>query len=142
MAHGLEIRVPLLDRRIMEIAGKLDINLLLPRSGPPKYILRLLAEHLGAPTEVTRGPKRGFNFPIARLLRCDLAKLGERMLVEQADVVSPYLKPDAVRQLWREHQSGTADHAFALWPILTLAVWRGGLGRPERVAAGAAMAVA
>lgn len=138
MAHSLEVRVPLLDRRIMDIAGKLDIDLLLPRGGPPKYILRLLAERLGAPAEVSRGPKKGFNFPIARLLRRDLEKLADRMLAQDADIVSPYLKPDAVRQLWREHRSGRADHAFALWPILTLAVWLGGLARPERTATAAA----
>jgi asparagine synthase (glutamine-hydrolysing) len=142
MAHGLEIRVPLLDRRIMDIAGKLDIDLLVPRGGPPKYILRLLAERLGAPTELTSAPKKGFNFPIARLLRRDLSKLAERMLAEDADVVSPYLKPDAVRQLWREHHAGSADHAYALWPILTLAVWRSGLARPERTVACAAEAAA
>ena len=142
MAHSLEIRVPLLDRRIMDIAGKLNIDLLVPRGGPPKYILRLLAERLGAPTELTSAPKKGFNFPIARLLRRDLSKLAERTLVEDADVVSPYLKPDAVRQLWREHRAGSADHAYALWPILTLAVWRSGLARPERTVGCAAEAAA
>ena len=142
MAHSLEIRVPLLDRRIMEIAGKLDTDLLLPRRDPPKYILRRLAERLGAPVSVTTAPKKGFNYPIARLLRRDLHILAERTLDKEADIVAPYLKPDAVRHLWREHKSGSADHAFALWPILTLAVWRGGFARPERVAPGAAMAVA
>jgi asparagine synthase (glutamine-hydrolysing) len=142
MAHSLEIRVPLLDRRIMDIAGKLDIDLLVPRGRPPKYILRLLAERLGAPTELTSAPKKGFNFPIAHLLRRDLSKLAERTLAKDADVVSPYLKPDAVRNLWREHQAGSADHAYALWPILTLAVWRSGLARPERTIARAAEAAA
>jgi len=135
MAHSLEIRVPLLDRRVMDLAGKLDVDLLLPRKGLPKQILRLAAERQGAPAEVTRGRKRGFNVPIARLLRRDLKELAERMLARDADVLSPYLKPDAMRHLWQEHQSGRADHAFALWPILTLAVWRGGLARPEQAGA-------
>jgi asparagine synthase (glutamine-hydrolysing) len=135
MAHGLEIRVPLLDRRVMDLAGKLSVDLLLPRRGRPKHILRLLAERLGAPAQVTRAPKRGFNFPIARLLRRDLSRLAEHMLAHNADVLAPYLKPEVIRRMWQEHQSGRADHAFALWPILTIAVWRGGLARPEGLVA-------
>src|SRR6202012_3129201 len=51
MAHSLEVRVPILDRRIMDIAGKMDISLLNPSPrGPSKYVLRKLAERLGMPS--------------------------------------------------------------------------------------------
>jgi asparagine synthase (glutamine-hydrolysing) len=127
MAHGLEIRVPLLDRRMMNLAGRIDVRLLHPRLGPPKYLLRTLARQLGAPGEVTQARKRGFNVPIVRLLRRELRPLGDDVLDRQADVLSPYLSPDGVRELWREHRNGHIDHAFALWPILTLATWQAGL---------------
>lgn len=134
MAHSLEVRVPLLDRRIMDLAGKLSADLLVPRKGPTKYVLRLLAERLGAPDGVTKGKKRGFNFPISRLLRRDLGQLAENMLSRNADVLAPYVNADAVRRLWEEHRDGDADHAFALWPILTVGVWRSGLARPDKSA--------
>jgi asparagine synthase (glutamine-hydrolysing) len=73
-----------------------------------------------------RARKKGFNMPIARLLRRELRPLGDDVLDRQADVLSPYLSPDGVRALWQEHREGRIDHAFALWPILTLATWRAG----------------
>src|SRR5262249_44746173 len=37
MAHALEVRVPLLDRRVMDLAGRIDTSLMLPKSGQPKH---------------------------------------------------------------------------------------------------------
>jgi asparagine synthase (glutamine-hydrolysing) len=132
MAHSLEVRVPLLDRRVMDLAGTIDVRLLNPApNGPPKLVLRKLAERLGVPKSVVAARKRGFNVPIARLLRDKLQPLGNELLDRNADVLAPYLKPDSVRGLWRAHRDREADNAFALWPVLTLATWQAGLGRPE-----------
>lgn len=126
MAHGLEVRVPLLDRRIMDLAGRLSINLLNPPGGPPKRVLRDLAKAMGAPPALTAGRKRGFNVPIARLLRRDLRTLCDRLFGHDADLLAPFLRADGLRRLWIAHRDGEADHAFALWPLLTLAAYRSG----------------
>jgi asparagine synthase (glutamine-hydrolysing) len=131
MAHSLEVRVPLLDRRVMELAGRLSLRLLNPRCGPPKRLLRVLAQRLGAPPSVTKARKKGFNVPIARLLRHELRPIGDLVLDRNADILSPYLKPDVVRGMWRAHRDRQANHAFALWPMLTLAAWLGDLARPQ-----------
>jgi len=142
MAHSLEVRVPLLDRRVMELAGRISARLLHPSLKQPKYLLRRLAERLGTPHDVATARKRGFNVPISRLLRGPLRSLADRVLDDDADVLAPYLRPDEVRALWRSHRDRKADHAFALWPVLTLATWRAGLSRPERsFAAGEARAL-
>jgi asparagine synthase (glutamine-hydrolysing) len=135
MAHSLEVRVPLLDRRIMELAGRMAVQLLNPRGGAPKHLLRVLARRLGAPPEVTTERKHGFNVPIARLLRNDLQPLADQILDRDADVLTPYLVADGVRALWRAHRDQKANNAYALWPILTLGTWRAGLARPEKVPA-------
>jgi asparagine synthase (glutamine-hydrolysing) len=133
MAHGLEVRVPLLDRRLMELAGRIDVSLMNPApNGPPKYILRRLANRLGIPAAVADAPKKGFNVPIARLMRRDLLPLCEQVLDRHADVLAPYLRPEVIQGLWRAHRDGTSNNAFALWPILTLATWKAGLARPCR----------
>jgi asparagine synthase (glutamine-hydrolysing) len=116
----------------MDLAGRINIRLLNSWTGSPKNVLRVLAARLGAPSEVTIARKKGFNFPIARLLRRELAPLANRILERQADVLSPYLQPDGVRELWRAHRDKRANNAFALWPILTLAVWRAALAEPHR----------
>jgi len=132
MANGLEVRVPLLDRRIMDLAGAMDLRLLNPApKGPPKLVLRKLAERLGVPQTVAAAAKRGFNIPNSRLLRRELAPLGEDLLNDNADVLAPYLKPDALRRLWRAHRDREANNGFALWPVLTLATWVSGRARRQ-----------
>lgn len=142
MAHALEVRVPLLDRRVMDLAGRIDTSLMLPPNGKPKHVLRRLATKLGAPEAVTDGAKKGFNTPIAALMRQQLARLGDQLLDRNADILSPYLRADAVRKLWRDHRDSRANHAYALWPILTLAAWRAGEGRPLNLAEPRAASVA
>ncbi|MGL9616740.1 asparagine synthase (glutamine-hydrolyzing) [Bradyrhizobium sp. U531] len=131
MAHSLEVRVPILDRRVMDLAGTIDTALLNPwPKGAPKYVLRKLAERLGMPHDAAWSRKRGFNVPIAQLMRGGLRTICARVLDRDADVFAPFLKPDAIRLLWKEHLDRRADNAFALWPILTMGIWLLGLACP------------
>jgi asparagine synthase (glutamine-hydrolysing) len=126
MAHSLEVRVPFLDVRMMEFASRLHVSLLSPLLGPNKFVLRQAAARWGVPGSITKLPKRGFNIPVAALLRTSLKEIGEFLLGREADVFSPYLRPDTVRAVWNEHQECHANHGYLLWSLLTLAVWRAG----------------
>jgi asparagine synthase (glutamine-hydrolysing) len=123
MAHGLEVRVPLLDRRIMEFAGRIDASLLLSVKGDSKRVLRAAAKRLGAPETVVPATKRGFNTPLARFLRADLRPLAEDCFDKAVDRLAPWLEPNAVRRLWREHRDAIVNHDYTLWPILNLSLW-------------------
>ena len=95
---------------------------------PPLHssvLLRRAAERFGAPSSVLVARKKGFNVPIARMLRDVLAPLGDLWLDRNPDILSPYLAAGAVRKLWREHLHRQANDAFAIWPILILAEWLG-----------------
>jgi asparagine synthase (glutamine-hydrolysing) len=124
MAAGLEVRVPFLDRRVMDFAGKLHSSLLIPWMGSDKHILRAAAARLGAPAAISGGRKRGFQVPVAKLLRTGLRGLGEELLVNRAEDLAPLLNPVAVCRHWRDHCSGAANHGYGLWALLTLASWR------------------
>lgn len=124
MAHGLEIRVPFLERPVMECAGSIAPGLLAPLLGPTKGVLRDLARSLGMPEALVAQRKRGFNVPIARLLRHDLSPLADRYLDADADLFAPLLSPDGVRRLWREHRDMRADHSYTLWALLVNGVAR------------------
>jgi len=124
MANGLEIRVPFLDRRIMEFAGKLHPHLLVPLLGKGKPLLRAALGPTDFMPKLNNLPKRGFNVPVAFLLRSHLKRLGEMLLDRDADILSPELNPDGIRRLWREHQERKANNGYPLWALLTLAVWR------------------
>lgn len=123
MAHGVEVRVPFLDRRIMDYAGTLDHKLLTPMRGPDKKILRELLSYLGAPAKIARHPKKGFNIPVAKMLREELSDLCEKYLIERGDHFIPYFRPDGISTLWYEHKNKKADHGYTLWTLLVLGLW-------------------
>jgi asparagine synthase (glutamine-hydrolysing) len=124
MAHSLELRVPFLDRRIMDFAGRCHADLLLSRQGEKKALLRRLARRLKAPSAVTEGAKRGFNAPLAGLLRHELRSTAERIFEREADALAPFIVPDEARRLWREHAESRRDHSYAIWPILHFGISR------------------
>lgn len=123
MAHSLEIRVPFLDRRVMDLAGTISAELLTPWRGPGKRVLRGLLERLRAPSRIAAGRKRGFQVPLARVLRRELRPLGDALLVREPDLFEPLLEPAALRRLWVEHVEGHRNHAYTLWAILIFGAW-------------------
>ena len=124
MAHGLEVRVPFLQPAVIDFACSLSDSLLYPRSGPPKRLLREALRRFGGVPEVVSGAKKGFNVPVASFLRGDLRALGDRLLLREADRLRQWFDPLALKALWDAHQAREANHGFALWAILTFAVWR------------------
>lgn len=78
MAHGLEIRVPFLDRRLLDAVHSLPGAVRLPPRAPGKHLLRSAQGDLLRP-EVTNRPKTGFTLPLARWMlgplrsRCELS---------------------------------------------------------------------
>jgi asparagine synthase (glutamine-hydrolysing) len=124
MANSVEIRVPFLDRRIMELSGGCHLDLIVQPDGPTKPLLRKALRDRGASPAIWNAPKRGFNNPLSGLLRGALRPLAETIFENSPDLFTPYLEPDAVRALWREHANRKTNHAYALWPLLTFALWR------------------
>ncbi len=124
MANGVEIRVPFLDRRIMELSGGCHLDLIVQPGGPTKPVLRKALRDEGAAETIWAAPKRGFNNPLSGLLRGALRPLSQTIFENSPDLFAPWLQPDAVRALWREHANRKTNHAYALWPLLTFALWR------------------
>ncbi len=123
MAHGLEIRVPFLSRAVMDLAGSIDAAVLYPRGGPPKAPLRRALAGMGLPSAITDGRKKGFNIPVNRFLRGPLRPLCEDLLDRRADALYPWLQPEVVRRLWRQHRDRQRRWGYCLWTILTFATW-------------------
>lgn len=124
MAHGLEVRVPFLDRRIMDFAGRLAPALISSNClVKPKKFLRAAVSRLGCPPEIAKRRKTGFNVPAASLLRNELRPLAAQLFERRADAFAPYLDPGEVTATWQSHRDGRADHGYLLWALLTLGLW-------------------
>jgi asparagine synthase (glutamine-hydrolysing) len=121
MAVSLEARSPFLDRRVLELAFSLPLDMRI-RGRHKKYIVRrLLRDYL--PVELIERPKRGFTAPVAYWLRTDLRGELEDRLSEETVAKRGFFDPNRVRTLVREHLEGTHDHAQLLWALLALEWW-------------------
>jgi asparagine synthase (glutamine-hydrolysing) len=119
MAHSLEVRSPLLDHRVVELALGLDPALKY-RDGVGKWALRRLVERR-LPAEVVNAPKSGFEPPIGTWLRSSLRPWAGALL-DQTDPLDGLIDLAPVRAAWRSHQKGN-DQSYRLWTVLMLLAW-------------------
>ena len=120
MAPALEVRVPLLDHRVVEFAWRLSRGMKI-RGGTGKWALRqVLARHV--PRELVERPKQGFSVPLASWLRGPLRDWAEDLL-DPAQLGAP-LAPGPIRRMWDAHLSGHRNFAYGLWNILMFEAWR------------------
>jgi len=125
MACSVEVRVPFLDRELVEfVAWNVPPQLKLKGSIFPttKHIFRKGMQGL-VPTEVLRQPKAGFAAPTAYWLANDLKEMTDDLLADSRTISRGWFRPEAVRKLVREHRTGKADWSMQLWQLLTLELW-------------------
>jgi asparagine synthase (glutamine-hydrolysing) len=139
MQHSLEVRCPLLDRRIVELAFSIPASrkFSLRESKP---LLRQLARNR-LPAELLSLPKRGFSAPIGRWIASTHAHDFRDDVLSPGSAVSGLVDVDVVRRMFHEHTSGAKDHAYALWTIWMLERWNRLRVRPEPQLAQAHMVV-
>ncbi len=122
MAVGLEIRVPLLDKRIVEYTSSLPEDLKY-RNGTGKYLLKkLLARYL--PAELFERPKMGFGVPIDTWFRSDLKSLLLDYLSSERLKNEGLFDYVFVEEKIKEHLSGDFNHQYRLWSLLMWEMWR------------------
>ena len=120
MAVALEVRCPLLDRAVADLAGHVPPHLLMPRNRPKGLLRRLAAEFL--PDDVVRRPKRGFAVPIGHWMRAELKDPLADHLASPA-LASLGVDTAVARGVFDEHQSGRADRTHRLFSLLQLAIF-------------------
>lgn len=124
MAHSLEVRVPFLDKRIMDFAGSLDRRLLLSSTGETKRILRETLVRSGGPETIVKKAKRGFNFPVTALLATELNGLAKYFFEDHPDIYAPMLDPQELKKMWREQEAQQINRSYFLWSMLIFGIWK------------------
>jgi asparagine synthase (glutamine-hydrolysing) len=121
MACSLEVRVPLLDHRVVELATSLPMHLKLRRV-TTKYVLkRALAGVL--PRDIVERPKKGFGIPLGRWFRGELAPMLRDVCAPEVIRRAGLFRPEAVGRLLAEHAERRHDHRKKLYTLLAFQLW-------------------
>jgi asparagine synthase (glutamine-hydrolysing) len=122
MRHALEIRVPLLDHKLVEYVMGLSDEARRGHGGPKA----LLAERLAGvvPADLIRQPKRGFVLPFAAWMRSALRPYCEERLLGGALTRRAGMDGTAIDALWSGFLAGRRDVTWSrLWTLVALSAW-------------------
>lgn len=121
MAASLEVRVPLLDHELVELAASIPARLKL-RGFTRKYILKRAVEPL-LPRGIIHRKKAGFTAPLRAWLRRDLSEMVEDLLSTERVRARNYFNPSEVRRLIDDNNSGKEDNSLKILQLLVLELW-------------------
>ncbi len=123
MSHGLEVRCPFLDHRLVEFCCALPPRLKL-RGGRGKWLLRRAARGL-VPALARRRRKSGFNAPVAHWLAGPWREVAEEALRDSNLGAGSVVDAAEARRLLEAHVRGLANHGYLLFALVMLGLWLG-----------------
>ena len=121
MATSLEVRVPLLDHKLIDFVTKVPASLKLAGT-ETKHLLRRVARDL-IPAEILDRPKQGFGIPLEQWINEQLRDQIRETLREPRTRQRGYVNSAYVDLILDEHHKGRRDHSFPLWGLLILELW-------------------
>lgn len=121
MAASLELRVPMLDHRVVEFSWRLPQHLRFDGVDGKVLLRRLLYQHV--PRQLVERPKHGFEIPLNSWLRNPLRDWMIDLLDPGGLARDGFMDVSAVTNLVGEHLTGRGDHGYALWPALMFQAW-------------------
>jgi len=121
MAHSLEVRAPLLDHNLVELAARMPTRFKV-NSKAGKLIFRDVVKPQ-LPAATVRKGKQGFSVPLRDWFRGELSGTVRDYLLADGQLPDNVFQLQHVEKVLHEHQSGRADHANKIWLLLAYASW-------------------
>jgi asparagine synthase (glutamine-hydrolysing) len=121
MAVGLEMRVPLLDLEVIEVALNLPIHLRREGSHAKVLMKRVLERHL--PRDLVHRPKWGFPAPVGTWLKGPLSGMIDTLLNKEALEQCGVLDAGVVQRLVRDFRGGEHHDYKRVWALVVLQQW-------------------
>ena len=121
MAHGLEVRCPLLDHSLVEFAFRIPAS----RKHSLRQSKRLLRQlaHKRLPRPLWKLPKKGFTAPIGESIAGVSSTMFEDEVLGVRSAVSTHIDVREVHRRFHEHKQGRKDHGYLLWAVWVFERW-------------------
>lgn len=121
MAVALEVRVPLLDHRVVAFSWRLPVEQKLNNGVGKRALRQVLGRYV--PAHLFERPKMGFGVPLDDWLRGPLRRWAEPLLDPTRLRQQGLLNPDPILARWNAHTAGQANWGYSLWNVLVLQAW-------------------
>lgn len=121
MAVGVEVRVPFLDKELVEFSCQIPPELKL-KGSTTKYLLKKVMERY-LPREVIYRPKAGFGAPIREWILNDSVNVINQAFSKEAIDASDIFDYEAIQQLCLENKSGKTDLSYTILSLLSIQSW-------------------
>ena len=122
MAHSLEVRVPYLDRTVVEYVQRLDASFKI-RSGKRKWLHRQVCQNY-LPPRILKRKKRGFAVNVVDdWFQSTVSSQFSELLLDTGSLMFHLLKPEPVRKLLEAHRSGRQDNHKLLFSLVMYEEW-------------------
>lgn len=121
MWHSLELRVPYLDHRFVELAARMPSSLKI-RGTQQKYLLKRIAERW-LPRDMIYHKKQGFEAPMGRWLRGPLLPFFDSVVNRAAVERTGIFNYEEIRRLRDEHLGMRKKHSKILFSLLSFMLW-------------------
>jgi asparagine synthase (glutamine-hydrolysing) len=133
MAEAVEVRVPLLDPRLVEFASRLDPRIKMPRGEPKGFFKEAMADRL--PRAVLDRTKTGFGVPLRHWLAGGLRSPFLDVIRSRAFRDRGLFEPRAAEALLQRSVAGRSDAAYLLLTVVMIELWcRHYVDVPDRAA--------
>jgi asparagine synthase (glutamine-hydrolysing) len=119
MAVSLEVRAPLLDHHLLELAARIPSSLKLKGRSGKHIFKKAMAREL--PDGILNRKKMGFAIPLDRWFRNELKDVAHSTLFDRVDGI---LNQDFLKTIWNQHQKGLYDRSQHLWAVMMFRRWK------------------
>jgi asparagine synthase (glutamine-hydrolysing) len=122
MTYGLEVRCPLLDQEVVDLAAAMPLEFKMRRGKGKQILIETFADLL--PPAIQQRAKMGFGVPLDHWFRGELAPMLKEVLLDRSSLGRGLFRPQAIEQLVTEHVTSRWDHSYRLWALLVLELWQ------------------
>ena len=121
MAVGVEVRVPFLDKELVEFSKKIPPKFKM-KGNTTKYLLKKVAERY-LPKEIIYRPKTGFGAPVRKWITSDMDEMiKERLSIDNINRRGIF-NHEKVWELIEANKKGEVDASYSIWAILAIDSW-------------------